>query len=330
MIRAAAWLALALLAGGPAWGNDSSGFQGTGGIELAANPAVRMVSEDLFISLGQIRVSYVFRNVTRQPVTTLVVFPFPDLDLSQGLSAPNWAFPVKGSNFLDFRVWVDGQAVQPALERRAFLHGRDVTAEVAAAGALDVAPWQADPYHGETAGLPEAALAQLRRQGLVADGEDPDTPQWQLRTRYYWTQTFPPGRDVRVRHTYRPFVGSALMEGVRQVDGRAVFGRLVGEHPADRDRYCLDAGTRRALVAAERSGTRFSQVAELEYILTTARNWAGPIGHFHLTIDKGSPRNVATLCWDGLHRTGATTFEASADNFVPVHDIALLVFRADR
>jgi len=64
---------------------------------------------------------------------------------------------------------------------------------------------------------------------------------------------------------------------------------------------------------------------ELEYILTTARNWRGPIGRFHLTLDKGKPDNLLSLCWNGLTKTSPTTFEATITNFVPDHDIRLLV-----
>lgn len=321
-----AFVLAAALACGPAAANDSSGFQGTGGIELSANNDVQMTSEDLYISPTEIRVSYVFRNVTDHPVTTMVVFPFPDLDLSEGLTASNWAFPVKSANFLNFKVWVDDRPAKPTLERRAFFKGRDVTQEVAAAGALDIVPWRDGAYESETAALAKPALERLRRDGLLADGEDPDTPQWQLRTRYFWTQTFPPGRDVKVRLTYRPFVGRALIGKTGTIDGRTVVGNLVGERATGGDRYCLDEGTRRALAAAARRGTNIEDVAELEYVLITARNWRGPIGRFRLTIDKGAPQSIISLCWHGLRRTGPTTFTATANDFVPAHDIDLLIF----
>lgn len=337
---AGAWVAAALVLAlvlpawclwpGPAHANDSTGFQGTTGIELAPTSDISMVSEDLAISPTLIRVAYVFRNVTDHPVSTLVVFPLPDLDLSQGLTAPNWAFPAAGANFLDFKIWVDGKPIAPTLERRAFFKGRDVTREVEAAGALGLAPWLDGAYERQTAALPAAALDRLRRDGLIAEGEDPDTPQWQLRLRYFWNQTFPAGATVRVRHTYRPFVGRALIGKVGDIDGRGVVGRLVGGRSETADRYCLDDGTRRALAAAEKRKSLSGDVAELEYILTTARNWRGPIGHFHLTIDKGAPDNIVSLCWPGLRKTGPTTFEWTGTGFTPSRDIALLIFNGRR
>lgn len=314
----------------PARANDSTGFQGTGGIELSTTNDIRMVSEDLRIGLDEIRVSYVFRNVGDRPIDTLVVFPLPDLDLSQAPTAANWNFPVDGADFLGFRLWVDDRPLTPQLERRAFHQGREVTRELEAAGALGLAPWKAQSYDEQVKAIPAASLDQLRRSGLIQPGEDDNAPQWVLRTRYHWRQTFPPGVDVRVRHAYRPFVGTALIGRAAEIDGRRVVGRLIGEEDrTGADRYCIDGGTRRALAAAEKghTGTESPFTAwEIEYILTTARNWRGPIGRFHLTLDKGTPGNILSLCWDGLKKTGPTTFESVISDFVPERDIRLLYF----
>ncbi len=341
LVRAFAVLAfLGLAAALPARANDSTGFQGTGGIELSVTNDIRMVSEDLRIGLDEIRVSYVFRNMGDRPIDTLVVFPLPDLDLSQAPTAANWNFPVDGADFLGFRLWVDDRPLTPQLERRAFYQGREVTRELEAAGALGLAPWKAQSYDEQVKAIPAASLDRLRRSGLIQPGEDDNAPQWVLRTRYHWRQTFPPGVDVRVRHAYRPFVGTALIGRAAEINGRGVVGRLIGgengagvedsetKNSGD-DRYCIDAGTRRALAAAEKGhkGTESPFTAwEIEYILTTARNWRGPIGRFHLTLDKGAPGNILSLCWNGLKKTGPTTFESVITDFVPERDIRLLFF----
>jgi len=324
-------LAAALLLAAPASANDSTGFQGTGGIELSVSKDIRMLSEDLRIGLDEIRVSYVFRNVGAQPVDTLVVFPLPDLDLSQGLTMTNWGFPKESDDFLDFRLWVDDRPLAPQLERRAFFQGREVTRELEEAGALHLTPWGPDGYDQQVKAIPAAALDRLRRAGLIQDGEDENAPQWVLRTRYHWRQSFPPGVDVKVRHAYRPFVGNALIGKATEIDGRAVVGRRIGEDApgGDTDRYCLDAGTKRALAAVEKRNPKSEMpfsASEIEYILTTARNWRGPIGRFRLTLDKGAPDNILSLCWNGLKKTGPTTFESVIDNFVPDRDLRLLVF----
>ncbi|WP_448189165.1 DUF4424 family protein [Azospirillum sp. sgz301742] len=319
-----------LLHSGVAAANDSTGFQGTTGIELSSTNDIRMVAEDLRIGLDEISVSYVFRNVSDHPVETMVVFPLPDLDLSLGSTAPNWGFPSEGHDFLNFRLWINDRPLTPTLERRAFHQGKEVTRELEAAGALDLVPWARGGYDEQAKALSASALAGLRRAGLIQEGEDENTPQWQVRNRYFWRQTFPAGEDVRVRHVYKPFVGHALLGKVTEVDGRTVVGRFVGdkENPGG-DRYCLDDGTRRALAAVQNRSSKDAMpfsAAEIEYIVTTARNWRGPIGRFHLTLDKGAPENMLSVCWNGLKKTGPTTFEATVADFVPDRDIRLLVF----
>ncbi len=315
--------------------NDSTAFQATTGIELTTTPDIRMVSEELFVSPAEIRVAYVFRNVGAKPVETLVAFPFPDLDLRPGLTASNWQFPVDQPNFLGFKVWIDDRPVTPTLERRAFVDGKEVTRELEQTGALDVlAPWARGGYDAQVNKLPAGAIERLRAAGLVKEGDDSDNPQWTLRSRYYWRQTFPPGVDVRVRHIYKPFVGGALTDRPSTIDGRRVVGRYLGsESTPTGDRYCIDAATRRALAKLEQHppGEVWDYGAtELDYILTTARNWRGPIGRFHLTIDKGDPKGILSLCWSGLKKTGPTMFESILTDFVPDRDIRLVIFGANK
>lgn len=60
------------------------------------------------------------------------------------------------------------------------------------------------------------------------------------------------------------------------------------------------------------------------YIVTTAPNWAAPIGRFTLTVDKGSPEAVASFCRTGVRKTGPTTFRWEARDYVPDQDLRVL------
>jgi hypothetical protein len=63
-----------------------------------------------------------------------------------------------------------------------------------------------------------------------------------------------------------------------------------------------------------------------DFVLVTANNWKGPIGRFHLTIDKLKAANILSLCWDGtLKKRSATRFQITARNFAPKSDIRLLL-----
>ncbi|MFM7446480.1 MAG: DUF4424 family protein, partial [Tabrizicola sp.] len=63
----------------------------------------------------------------------------------------------------------------------------------------------------------------------------------------------------------------------------------------------------------------------LSYVLRTANSWAGPIGKFTLTLDKGDPKNVISLCADGVKKTGPTTFVIEKTDYTPDRDLEVLI-----
>ena len=90
------------------------------------------------------------------------------------------------------------------------------------------------------------------------------------------------------------------------------------------DQYCIDDGTSRALAKAlarppDADGEVYSvgMSWNIAYVLRTANSWAGPIGRFKLTLDKGAPGNIISLCADGIKKTGPTTFVMEKTDFVP-------------
>jgi hypothetical protein len=128
---------------------------------------------------------------------------------------------------------------------------------------------------------------------------------------YYWTQKFPAGKTVVVEHTYKPALWQSFAPRPT---------------PEDSARYCLDASANKAIEAIARTDQVKVYFANgLNYILKTARNWSGPIGDFHLTVDKGDARNVLALCADALKKTGPTRFELRKKDFVPERDLTLLI-----
>ena len=87
-----------------------------------------MRSEDLIISLDEVRVRYEFDNMSDHDVTTLVAFPMPDL---KGDSDYNVSVPVEDAeNFLAFETTVDGKPVETKVEQRASALGVDQTARL--------------------------------------------------------------------------------------------------------------------------------------------------------------------------------------------------------
>ena len=136
--------------------------------------------------------------------------------------------------------------------------------------------------------------------------------------------TFPAGRTVSVDHTYQPVTGQTFFTTFALSDATEQEGY-------EKD-YCLDASTKasiRAGFVALRTpdgGEGYFNQYTTDFVIVTANNWKGPIGRFHLTIDKAKPGNILSMCWTGdLKKTGATTFESTLTNFAPKRDIQFLV-----
>ncbi len=312
-------LITALLVAAPASADDSSAALELGGIVFTKNTPVRMAAEDLYVSPKAVRIRFSFANDTGKDVDTVVAFPLPDIDNEGFYFEPLGATTDDPQNFVGFKVSVNGKPTAFKVEQRAFVKARDVTAIVEAAGLpLNVV------IGGNTAkldALPPAKRKQLIAEGVLAD--DTPSPLWTVRTKFYWTQRFPAHKTVVIEHSYQPVTGQSFFSGDDVTKKDATGGRD----------YCFDAPTKVKITAMAEARKKtasengeYLNAAWTDYILKTANNWNGPIGRFHLTLDKLKPDNVLSLCWDGeLKKTGPTTFESVRTNFSPKQDIHMLV-----
>lgn len=339
------WILLTgLLAASPALANDGFGGISATGLTFGQTEAVAMESEDLFISLDRIKVDYVFRNTSTSDVTGEVIFPLPPISLGQMWNMDfNLPDDPNQPNLLNFTVTVDGQSVTPTIDRVAVLAGdwwdaapgaeaydtpgKDVTQQLASFGiplALDY-----DSVNAALLALTPDQQAQMQSAGLAdfyrADESSPveALPQWSVVIRYHWTQTFPASQALSVSHSY---------------DNRSPGGLFGWSHPVTEEynlktqaQYCIDDSTSRALVkrltVTEADGTSYVMGTAhfIDYVLRTANSWAGPIGTFRLTVDKGAKENVLSLCAEGLEKTGPTTFVMEKTDYTPKDDLRILI-----
>jgi len=311
----------------PALANDSMAELRPGGLIFVQTGDVAMVSEDLAISTNDVRVDYVFRNETDKDVGTVVAFPMPDLDASP--FSPVAVPDTENDNFLDFSVAVDGKLVEPKLQMRAVVAGIDVTDDLVGHG-VPLMPFS-DKAMAATDALPREVQEDMARRGILLrdeydQGNGPEThfvPYWTLRATYWWEMTFPAGREVRVQHGYKPSVGGTV--GLTFLED----GKMKGEqYDLYRERYCFDAGFEKAVLKTVPADNPYGAPyfeQRLAYVLKTGGNWAGTIGKFHLTIDKGDPKNLVSFCGTGVEKTGPTTFEIEATDFYPRRDLDILI-----
>jgi len=318
--RAAGMLVLLAV---PALANDSAATLGAGGLELGKS-TIRMASEDLFVSPQKVRVRYEFVNDGAKDVETIVAFPLPDIDSERFAMSDMGPVTDDPLNFVGFGATVDGTRVRVRVEQHAIHKDQDVTAQVKAAGV------PLNLVIGNGAVLSTEAKQKLIAAGLAEGEHGGFAPLWTVRTKLWWTQRFPAGRTVTIEHRYQPVSGSFFFESLSLTDPEIAA-------PLERD-FCIDSATkstirkrlaeRAKLAVAGGGGPGMLIARQTEYILTTAKNWNGPIGTFHLTLDKLKPDNVLSLCWSGrLKKSGDTLFEYTAKDFVPPRDIKLLVLQ---
>lgn len=333
--------ALMLAAAPAALANDGFGGLSATGLQFSETTAVQMLSEDLYLSLDTIRVAYVFRHGGDEDVTGEVIFPLPPINLA---AIRESAFAIEPAdldkeNIVGFTAKIDGKAIAVSTDRIAVKDpeydenrkaaanyespGEDVTALLISMGiplSLNV-----DHVSAKLKALPQAAKDTLTAKELAFFGDDGEAmAMWSIIERYHWTQTFAHGKDVKIEHSYR----SAPPGGI------FIWSAPKAREPGDYQetlikQYCIDAGTQSAIQKAlspSEDGQYYSGVAYfLDYVLTTANTWAGPIGTFKLTIDKGDAKNILSLCIDGIKKTGPTTFVVEKTNFTPQRELNLLI-----
>jgi len=316
----------ALLVSAQSFADDSSAALGMGGLEFTRSNAVRMAREDLSISPKDVRIRYEFANDGASDVTTLVAFPLPDIDLWEFYESPIGTIGEDPVNFVGFTATVDGKRVPVIVEQRAFLGNRDVTDIVRAAGA----PVNALVGDGiqKLDHLPADKKRILENAGLAeAEAPDQEHPKWIVRTKFYWSQTFPAHKTVTIEHAYHP------------VTGQTFFTEFDLKPTADSGRNwqrdtCMDGPTVttiRKMLDAQK-GAQNGQLLNIystDFILKTANYWKAGIGTLHVTFDKLKPDNVLSLCWAGsLKKTGATTFESTLSDVYPASDIHMVVLES--
>lgn len=300
MTRFCIAIAVSLLVGGltEARANGALAEFPAGGVVFRPSQEISIAREDLEIGWDRIRVRYVFHSIAPQPIEGTLGFPLakvPQDDSPDG-------FQSEGRNYMNFEVSVDGKPVDSTPHEYAWLGETDITAKLDEMG---VPVFAATPEAFEAlARLPAATVERLKAEELVDENGSWLVPRWSYQAVYEWTQTFAPGA-TEVEISYAPRFG-ATSEYSTYYPG--------GEGAQD---YCLDEAVKQKL-----SGDVQPQPFTVGYILTTARNWNGPIGEFNLKIVNTD--SIASLCVPaGLT---ATDEGWTGKDFVPEADLKVLFF----
>jgi hypothetical protein len=305
----------------PLRANDTAAALAAGGLEFAKNDQVRMVSELLRIAPRLVEVDYVFENTSSADVTTEIAFPLPDLNQGDVNNVPlNIPF-VRGANFVGFQAWIDGREIKPDIEVRAFVESHEITDDLKRLGVDPVNPLLKDPR----------IIDALRHLNAIYQDNYSTFALWTTKVSFHWSQTFPTGKRVVVRHRYRPVYGASYVV----TDGSSP--RITMSDQKLGGQWCFDQSYNAAELrlldrryeAAAKDKSRISGTMvtyeNVQYVLKTGANWQGPIGRFELQIDKGGADLVSTCPIPGLPLQRAPYgFNAVASDYTPISNLDIL------
>jgi hypothetical protein len=319
-------LALFALGLPPAAANDSQAEWALGGLVLRPSEAIRLDSQDLFISRDRVRVTYRFTNTTGTDIDILVAFPLPDFRLGVTEFPPDYA------GELDFRTTVDGRPLALELVQRAMFRGRDISDQLTGFG-LPVVPADIEAFSKRVNAMKGDVRDGLVRDGLLIDGGGEGAAKewyaaWTVTTSVTRRQTFPAGRTVQVEHSYKPFVGGSVGGRLDRRERRTADFRDAAR------KFCIEDGFLPGLdrrLATNRQRNRDASYGEawIGYRLTPGANWAGPIRSFRLVVDKGQPQSLVSFCARGVTKISPTQFEVRYQNYEPREDLNVLIVDFD-
>lgn len=293
--------------------NDAAVETGIGGIlQLQRQEKIAMLSELLVITEHQVTVEYEFKNLSQHPRTTEIAFPIPPF-------AYPWEDIHQNRTFNDFQVLVDGKDVTYDTEIRAFVDEKEVTSFLRQ---LQISPETfggynhlKEPHEGDyrVEQLSQGQIQQLVNMGII-DETYGYHPNWSVALNYHWSQTFPPNRILRIKHSYTP------VSGFHYIPARELFTA----HPD----ACLEKSR---LGDIDWQSDEYIHVSWVKYILTTANTWRTPIDNFALRVESPESRfghqPFVSFCWDAPvqhHEDGS--LEVRMQDFIPDEELIVYFF----
>lgn len=276
----------------PALANDSAGTTAAGGIQFIKSSHIKMVREDLAISPARVKVNYLFQNLSDKDITTQVFFPLPPYKmLGTNLSWDDEVYKSKDAPFRNFSVIVNGKTIAYQVKTQALLNGKDITATLTKAGIplnTQLAAGQI-PMDDEQSAKFKQWYAKAQRLGLL---DAKGYPRWQKQVVYYWQQTFPAKQVITISHDYKPAAGEfygAIWPGatvqtksVNDVVQRMKLLFKVNLSDLVNGKLFYTWLTQQS--TQPKTNGVFAFIYNVDYILTTGANWAGPIQQFSLTL----------------------------------------------
>ncbi len=300
------------------YANDAAGaVLPTGGVMFEKQDGIKMQVEALYIRPGQVEVSYLFKNTTDKDITTQVFFPLPDMPAVKVF--PSWE---EKTHEYEFALWVNGKPKQYQTHWTVKQNDRDITKDISILFYRPEEVITDQELDKRIQNLPEETRQKLQNEkiiewGWLADWDKGEFQAWTMandiswkkQIMYFWEQTFPAKQTISIRHQYTP---SNLTSNTGQPYSKCLdksseqYDKFMHELPqGDTDFYFND---------------HLHAQKYLEYILTTANNWQGPIENFNLLVE--SPLK-SVGCFDGEEFYGERFYAINRLNYTPKRDMSV-------
>ncbi len=301
------------------YANDAAGIVlPTGGVVFEKQDGIKMQVEALYIRPEQIEVSYLFENTTDKDITTQVFFPFPEMQAVE-------VFPSSGGknpHTYDFILWVNGEYKDYQAHWVIKQNDRDISEYVSIFFRFPDEVITDQELDRRIGMLPNYIRQVLQDKKIVewdwlVDWDKGEFQAWTMandiywkkQVMYFWEQTFPAKQTVAIRHQYIP---TNLSSNTGQPYSKCLD---TSSERYDTFMHELPPGDTKFRFNEHLHAQRY-----LEYILTTANNWQGPIENFNLLVE--SPLK-SVGCFDGEEFYGGKYYTVNRQNYTPESDMSV-------
>jgi len=307
------------------WTNIVIGQTSSIGGSSARSPDIILSSQNIAINPEKVKVISEYANQSENDVTETFVFTTP------------------------LNVSVDKQPIQTQLLQHALnAAGRDVSLHLTALG-LPFDPVAA-MHTIDASSNRDSIISKLLALCLIDPKES--TPNWTVKTYYYWQYTFPATSNITIEHSYKPNITTksvkintiaSMLKAPANIIKKAVYMAVhwslddnvaasnmqaqLQKYISNIDAYCINNNDYQAIAVAHQTSKKQKPQLETK-ALTFKYNsddlWSRPLDRFTLTIDS-SDNLYPVLCWhDKIQREASDSLRFSAENYVPMQDINVL------
>lgn len=302
------------------YANDTIGTTTAGGITFSRSPSIELLREELTISTDEVKVAYLFQNNSDEPITSEVFFPLPifkqkganaDWNVQQNAKTKKQNLP-----FLNFSVTANGQNISYSTRTQNLLDGKDITDNLKQLGKPNTKNW----------------MEKAKQLNFV---DENGNPRWETQTTFYWTQTFPPHQPIVIEHHYQPAAGMFYLAREKDKTAEMVMDNFQKQLSSlfninlseMQNGELLKTWTLQQIQNEQNSDQEdpYAFFYNVDYILKTGANWAGPIKNFTLKILKPQNGAVAYNQFFSTKQINKTEDKESINlflkNFTPQKDL---------